>query len=232
MFNPMYGEFAEEYAAAIRDNSYNAHYERPSLCTLLPDLQGKKVIDLGCGPGEYAAHLVSQGATVTAVDASAEMISLVQQKLGNSVHAYQQDLTQGVPDEADRSFDLAVSPLMIHYLEDPTALFRDVKRILKPEGEFVFSTHHPFMDYEFSPSGNYFLTEKIVDEWNTLGRPTRVEYFRRPLSALMNSLFDAGLCMIEMSEGKPDEEMQQSDPESYQRLSTAPGFLFLKCRVM
>ncbi|WP_417389294.1 class I SAM-dependent methyltransferase [Gimesia sp.] len=232
MLNPMYGRHAAEYAAAIRDNSYNAHYERPSLIALLPELQGKRVIDLGCGPGEYAAYLTSQGATVTAVDSSLEMISLVQQKLGNSVHAYAQDLTKGVPDEADRSFDLAVSPLMIHYLEDPTPLFRDVKRILKPEGQFVFSTHHPFVDYQFSPSGNYFLTEKIIDEWDTLGRPTRVEYFRRPLSALMQSLTDAGLYVVELSEGRPDKQMQESDPESYRKLSTAPGFLFLKCRVM
>lgn len=232
MLNPMYGRHAAEYAAAIRDNSYNALYERPSLIALLPELQGKRVIDLGCGPGEYAAYLTAQGATVTAVDSSPEMISLVQQKLGNSVHAYVQDLAMGVSDEADRSFDLAVSPLMIHYLEDPTPLFRDVKRILKPEGQFVFSTHHPFVDYQFSPSGNYFLTEKIVDEWDTLGRPTRVEYFRRSLSALMQSLTDAGLCVVELSEGSPDEQMQETDLESYRKLSMAPGFLFLKCRIM
>lgn len=232
MLNLMYSRHAAEYATAIRDNSYNAYYERPSLCALLPELQGKRVIDLGCGPGEYAAYLTSRGATVTAVDSSAEMISLVQQKPGKTINAYVQDLAQGVPDEADQSFDLAVSPLMIHYLEDPTSLFRDVKRILKPAGLFVFSTHHPFVDYQFSPSGNYFLTEKIVDEWDTIGSPVRVEYYRRPLSALMQALTDAGLCVVEMSEGKPDEQMQQSDPESYHKLSTAPGFLFLKCRVM
>lgn len=232
MLNPMYSQYAAEYAAAIQDNSYNAHYERPSLCALLPELQGKRVIDLGCGPGEYVAYLMSQGATVTAVDGSADIIALVHQKLGNPFNAYVQDLAQGVPDEADQSFDLAVCPLLVHYLEDPTPLFRDVKRILKPEGLFVFSTHHPFVDYQFSPSGNYFLTEKIVDEWDTLGKPTRVEYFRRPLSSLMRSLTDAGLCVLEMSEGSPDEQMQETDPQSYRKLSTAPGFLFLKCQVM
>lgn len=230
MLNPMYSEHADDYAAAIQDNSYNAFYERPSLLALLPALQDKAVLDLGCGPGVYSEYLLSQGARVTAVDRSPEMVALVQQRLGDAVQCYEQDLAQGVPREADAAYDLAICPLAIHYLEDFSLLFRDVRRVLKPGGLFVFSTHHPFVDYPFSPSGNYYLTEKIVDEWDTLGRPVQVEFYRRPLTEIIQPVLDADMSLVELSEGKPDPRLEQSDPECFRKLSTEPGFLFVKCR--
>lgn len=232
MLNPMYSEHADDYAAAIRNNSYNAFYERPSLLALLPELKDKAVIDLGCGPGVYAEYLLSQGARVTAVDRSPEMVALVKQNLGEAVACYEQDLALGLPREADAAYDLAICSLAIHYLEDFTPLFRDVRRVLKPGGLFVFSTHHPFVDYPFSPSGNYFLTEKIVDEWDTVGRPVKVEFYRRPLSAIIQPVLEAGMMLVALSEGKPDSKMEQSDPDSFRKLSTEPGFLFVKCQTM
>ncbi|MDF1746721.1 MAG: class I SAM-dependent methyltransferase [Gimesia sp.] len=232
MTNPMYSEHARDYAAAIRDNNYNANYERPSLSALLPDVQGKAVIDLGCGPGEYSETLLKRGARVTAVDRSEQMVEIVKEKLGERIDCYQQDLGAGLPREREHSFDLAVSALMIHYLEDLSCLFQEIKRILKPGGLFVFSTHHPFVDYQLSPSGNYFLQEKIVDEWETLGRPVRVEYYRRSLSQIVQPLTEAGFCVLELTEGKPEASMAQTAPESFAKLSTEPGFLFLKCGVV
>lgn len=231
MFNPMYSEHAREYAAAIRENNYNANYERPSLLALLPDVQGQAVIDLGCGPGEYAEILLKGGARVTAVDGSPQMVELVKEKLGDQVTCYQQDLTEGLPLEGEDSYDLVVCPLMIHYLEDLSCFFREVERILKPGGMFVFSTHHPFVDYPLSPSGNYFLQEKIVDEWDTLGKPVRVEYFRRSLTQIMQPLLEADFSILELTEGKPADSMQESAPVCYKKLATEPGFLFLKCGV-
>ncbi|QDT20471.1 class I SAM-dependent methyltransferase [Gimesia chilikensis] len=231
MSNPMYSEHAAAYAQAIRDNSYNASYDRPSLLALLPELNGMQVLDLGCGPGVYAEILLSRGAKVTAVDQSTEMVALVEQSLGDAVRCYSQDLAQGLPREADAAYDVVICPLMLHYLEDFSPLLAEIRRVLKPGGLFVFSTHHPFVDYGFSPSGNYFLTEKIIDEWNTVGQPVRVEYYRRPLSEIIQPLIDAGFQITALSEGQPDERMRQSDPDSYQRLSTSPGFLFVKCQV-
>jgi 2-polyprenyl-3-methyl-5-hydroxy-6-metoxy-1,4-benzoquinol methylase len=66
----MYTTHATQYAEAIADNVYNANLDRPSLLSMMPDVRGKEVLDLGCGPGEYAAELVGSGASVTALDAS------------------------------------------------------------------------------------------------------------------------------------------------------------------
>ena len=74
---PMYTNHASDYDKAITNNIFNAHLERPSMLAMLPELKGKKILDLGCGPGAYADYFISQGATVTAIDVSPEMIDIV-----------------------------------------------------------------------------------------------------------------------------------------------------------
>ncbi len=44
----MYTTFAEKYDSAVQDNIYNAHLERSSLQTILGDVSGLDIIDLGC----------------------------------------------------------------------------------------------------------------------------------------------------------------------------------------
>ncbi|MGI9279445.1 MAG: class I SAM-dependent DNA methyltransferase [Endozoicomonas sp.] len=225
----MYEQYASNYEKAITDNIYNGNLERPSLIAMLPDLAGKSVLDLGCGPGVYAEYLTDQGATVTAVDASEAMVEIVQEKLGDNVKAYSQDLSLGLPKEQDACYDVIICPLTVHYIEDVSVLFGDVKRLLKPGGVFIFSTHHPVVDFEVSPSGNYFQRELITEEWDTVGHPVEVSFYRRSLTEWFESLAKAGLCVTHLSEGKPSERMKSLCAESYKRLSTTPNFIFFKC---
>lgn len=225
---PMYSTYAKEYDLAIRDNVFNAHYERPSLQAMLGELAGKTVLDLGCGSGVYAEYLLTKGAKVTAIDSSSEMVALVKQKLATQLKVYQQDLASGLPEEADASYDLVICPLMLHYLQDLNPLFADVKRVLKGGGSFVFSTHHPMVDIEASPSGNYLATEQVTEMWDTVGKPVAVSFYRRPLSALIGALTNNGMLLAELNEGKPSEALKTLSPEHYQRLSEQPQFLFIK----
>lgn len=230
MSSPMYTDFAKEYESAVRDNSYNAKFERPSFLSILPNLNGKNVLDLGCGPGVYAEELAKKGAVVTAVDNSHEMIEITKQKIGAHHKAYVQDISIGLPQEATGHFDIVICPLAIHYLESIDTLFREIKRVLTKSGIFVFSTNHPYVDFSSSPSGNYFTTEKITEEWNTLGRPIPVSYYRRPISSIANSIFKSGMVISNISEGKPTEELRKSSPALFQKLSTKPNFMFYVCQ--
>lgn len=230
MLAPMYTLHADEYAKAISNNVYNAHLERPSMLSMMPDLNGKSILDLGCGPGVYAEHFINHGATVTAVDISPEMIEIVQNKFGTKMRTYVADLSYGLPDELDNSFDLVVCSLAIHYIEDLTCLFTDVKRVLKGDGAFYFSTHHPMVDFKSSPSGNYFKRELITEEWNTIGRPVQVQFYRRSLTELFKFIASSGLFVSSLNEGRPAVEMKKISPESYEHLSKKPNFLFIECK--
>ncbi|GAM64302.1 ubiquinone/menaquinone biosynthesis methyltransferase ubiE [Vibrio ishigakensis] len=230
MKSDMYSKFAREYDQAVTDNLYNAHFERPITLSLLDDVSGLKLLDLGCGPGAHTKAILESGAQgATCIDFSNEMVELVKEKFGEKVEAYQQDLSIGLPKESDESYDLAICPLVIHYIQDLKPLFRDVARVLKPGGKFVFSTHHPFADFEFSQSKNYFDTELVIDEWNTVGRPVEVRFYRRPLQEIMDALTASGLAVMQMSEGQIQEEQKELFGDRYDYLSKNTNFIFMKC---
>ena len=227
---PMYTLHAKDYDKAITSNIYNAHLERPSMLAMLPKLNGKKILDLGCGPGAYAEHFINQGATVTAIDASSEMVEIVKQKFQGQVKAYAADLGHGLPEEQDNTYDLVICPLTIHYLDDLSCFLQDVKRALKNDGAFYFSTHHPMVDFESSPSGNYFTRELVTEEWDTIGKPVEVQFYRRSLSEFFTAIARAGLYVSSLSEGAPSAEMETISAEHYERLSRNPNFIFMECK--
>ncbi|TIH15323.1 class I SAM-dependent methyltransferase [Marinifilum sp. JC120] len=230
MKNSLYTEHAHQYSEAIKKNIYNARFERPTLQSMMPDLKGKSVLDLGCASGEHSRHLLENGANVTAIDISQKMIDLIQRRFTDSLRCYAHDISSGLPDELDASFDLVISALTIHYINDLNPLFSDIGRVLKKDGRFLFSTHHPVLDFQASVSGNYFEKELITEKWDVIGDPVEVSFYRRPLTELLAAITQAGLCVTGLNEGKPQHEIQDVNPATYKRLSTKPSFLFIECR--
>lgn len=230
MKQEMYTTYAKQYDLAVQDNLYNAHFERPNTLALVGDVAGKKVLDLGCGSGIYAQILSESGAdSVTCIDAAQEMIDIVKDKLGDSVNAYAQNLALGLPEEANAQYDLVICPLMVHYIEDLRPLFNDIQRVLKPGGQFVFSTHHPFADFECSASDNYFEKERIEDVWDTIGKPVAMAFYRRSLQDITDAITGSNMAMLAVSEGKVNEKIREISQEHYQRMATYPNFIFIKC---
>ncbi|HCH3770318.1 TPA: class I SAM-dependent methyltransferase [Vibrio parahaemolyticus] len=226
----MYTKHAVKYAEVVKDNIYNALLERPSTMALLGDLQGKDVIDMGCGPGEYAQWLLEQSVgRLTCTDISEEMIALVENKFGSNVHAYCQNLSQGLPLEKDNSADVIVCPLVLHYIENLTPVFESVYRVLKPGGYMVFSTHHPFADFDCSESGNYFSRELVEEEWNTVGSPVKVQFYRRSLTEISEAITNTGLLISKISEGMIDEKAKELSESTYNHLKNNPNFIFFRC---
>lgn len=74
----VYDARAADYADLTK--TLGEHDELVAFCKALPE--GAHVLDLGCGPGQYAAFMVKQGCTVDAVDASSEMIKLAAGQVG------------------------------------------------------------------------------------------------------------------------------------------------------
>ena len=63
-----YEEMAESYNAMIDYKAHNAFYDRPNTLGLMPEVEGKSILDAACGPGKYAEILLSQGANLTGFD--------------------------------------------------------------------------------------------------------------------------------------------------------------------
>ena len=226
-----YEKIAEQYAEFAKFKPYNVHLERPSIRALVPDIQGADVLDAGCGPGTNIPWLIERGAQkVVGIDGSPQMIAIAGREASSNVSLSVADMNQPLDFLADDSFDLVFSSLVMHYIEDISRLFADFARLLHPGGSFVFSTHHPQDDFRQHP-GNYFATEFVFDEWGGFGEnPITMSFYRRPLSAITESLSHAPMIIERMIEPQPTDGFRQADPERYEKTSRRPTFLCLRAR--
>lgn len=224
---PVYESMAKEYAAELDRNPWNSLYERPGTVALLPPVAGKQVLDVGCGPGSLSAWLARNGARVTGFDASAAMVELAEKRAIPSASFAVADLAEPLA-FLDDTFDMAVAGLVLHYLRDWVAPLRELRRVFRPDGTLVFSTHHPASDVHLAASGNYFATELIHDRWTKGGRNFDVTFWRRPLTDMFSAIEEAGFRVERLSEPQPLEQCRDRYPEAWARLTAEPHFVFFR----
>lgn len=225
-----YEELAEAYAARVDTKPHNAYYDRPAVLSLLPDVTGLDVLDAGCGPGAYSETLLERGANVTALDVSPRMVALAKERLGRKADVHEADITKPMPFLKDESFDLIVSPLVFGYIRDLKPVYREFYRLLSRGGHFIFSEGHPFFDFIFFQSQNYFVTEQVECEWKGFGQRVLMPSFRRSLSAMVNPLIEVGFALEEILEPQPTEEFKKADPRDYELLMKQPCFICIRAR--
>lgn len=125
--------------------SYGADIPREDSLKLLGHVEGKRVLDLGCGAGHNAIALARHGAKVIAVDESADQIAAARaaaDKAGVKVELHHAPLAELAFIRAD-TIDAAVSVFALARVDDLDRVFRQVDRVLRPEHHFVLSVPHP-----------------------------------------------------------------------------------------
>ncbi|HHB1653162.1 MULTISPECIES: class I SAM-dependent methyltransferase [Bacillus cereus group] len=208
-------------------NPYNSYYERPAMMELIPrELEGKKILDAGCAAGWYTSQFIGRGANVTAIDVSPEMVKAAKENIGEEATFLCHDLQETLPFE-DNTYDVIVSSLTLHYLENWNQVFQEFRRVLKPGGELIYSIHHPFMDFTKFPCKNYFEKQLLIDTWVKPNITIEVKFFRRSLQDILNETTNY-FVLEEIVEPKAIEKMKEVDEKSYYYLNTNPHFLIIK----
>jgi cyclopropane fatty-acyl-phospholipid synthase-like methyltransferase len=144
-----YDDKAKEYDEASRRELRKQTLE-PSLVEYLGDLSEKRVLDLGCGAGNSSRLAVDCGAQeVVGIDISEEEIAMAQKTdVGKPIEYLVRNATGDLSDLG--RFDLVMAILSVHYCADKATLekyFSNVKKVLKPEGEFL-AVVIPITDYD------------------------------------------------------------------------------------
>ena len=223
-----YESMAEDYAAELEQSPFNALYERPGVVALLPEVAGKRVLDVGCGSGPLSEWLVHRGAKVVGFDSSPSMVQAAKTRGLSNASFRVADLAQPLTFLPGSTFDVAVASLVMHYLRDWAPPLGELRRVLTDDGVLVLSTHHPASDIELSTTDNYLATELLRDRWEKGGREYEVSFWRRPLSAMFESFDAAGFNVQTLSEPRPLPECEERFPDAWRRLTTHPHFLFLR----
>jgi len=205
---------------------------------LLGDVAGKRVLEVGCGAAPCARWLATRGARAAAFDLSSGMLrhaTAAAQRSGVRIPLVQAE-AEHLP-FATGVFDLACSAFgAVPFVADSARLMREVARVLKPGGRWVFSVTHP-MRWIFpddpGPAGltvqtSYFDRTPYV-EIDGAGSATYVEH-HRTLGDRIREIVAAGLVLTDLVEPEwPAEHTRIWGQWSPLRGSLMPGTAIFVC---
>jgi SAM-dependent methyltransferase len=225
--------FATYMRSRARDETPNDTLERPDLWDLIGEVAGNRVLDLGCGDAQIGRELLAAGAaTYLGVDPSDNMVRAGRATLAGSAGQITQATIEGWS-YTPATFDLVISRLALHYVEDLPATFRQVFGALSPGGRVVFSVEHPVIT-----SCNRALDAGgqrqawIVDDYHVQGRREthwlggEVVKYHRTVDGYVEALLAAGFMLKALREASPRRAAFLRD-ETYRRRLRIPLFLVL-----
>jgi ubiquinone/menaquinone biosynthesis C-methylase UbiE len=227
--------FAGYKSLRQHDSGLNEALEIPALRSLMPNLDGKRVLDLGCGFGDFARHARHSGASsVTAIDISEKMLKEAADLTDDSEIFYLQCAIEDfVP--AANSFDVVVSSMALHYVCDLGATLRKVFNTVRPQGFFIFSIEHPVCTA--NPIGwmrnaedeeMYWPLDRYQDEGvrETNWIIQKVLKYHRTTATYVPTLIESGFHLEALDEPKPLEDFVQRRLNLQQHNRRPPVLLF------
>ncbi len=229
---------------ALRENDCNANdlIEQPAMRKLLPDLNGKSVLDLGCGYGHNCVDFVSCGAArVVGIDISEKMLSVAEKESANEKIEYR-NMSMTDISELDEKFDFLYSSLAFHYVKDFDAFAKDMYSVLNAGGQLLFSQEHPIITATVDGAGHFNKDENgnrisyTFSNYNQSGERKIHWYvdgvvkYHRTFSDIITALAKAGFVIEEVCEPVPEEWAIQKLP-TLAKEYIKPNFLIVKARV-
>ena len=105
-------------------------------------LQGKKVLDVGCGGGILTESMAARGARVTGIDMGEAPLEVARLHLLESGHdiQYERIPVERLAAEQPESFDVVTCMEMLEHVPDPASVIAACARLVRPGGHLFFST--------------------------------------------------------------------------------------------
>jgi ubiquinone/menaquinone biosynthesis C-methylase UbiE len=208
-----WGTEAQWYSEHLKDDdTYHAKVVLPNILRLVDPKKGQHVLEIGCGEGYFAEMLAEKGSAVIGCDISPELIALAKKKGKATYHVTPaQDLSMFGTD----SFDIVLAVLTLQNMERLDTVMKEVARVLKPTGRFVFVINHPVLlipqssswDYDEQKKVQYrridaYLSERriAIDMHPGKERKSMTYSFHRSLQEYMKLLRAAGFALTRLEE--------------------------------
>lgn len=154
-----YNAFAQKYSEVVVDNNqdsisaYFRHLDIP--------LEGKTVLDLGCGDGWDLSQIKLKKAAIFGIDASEEMVKLAQQK--NPEGMIKVGLFEQIPFQ-DHLFDVVISKWAFQTSANIDPIYHEIARVMKKNGQLIYLSCHPIRQFiEKKRKGKDYFKKEIVE---------------------------------------------------------------------
>jgi SAM-dependent methyltransferase len=207
---------------------------------LLGEVAGRRVLEVGCGAAQCSRWLLTQGASCVGVDLSGAQLDharVLDARTGIAVPVVQADAEE-LP-FATGSFDLAFSAFgAVPFVADVERLLREVARVLRPSGRWVFSVTHPIRWCFPDAPGKAGLVasfpywdRRAYVESDEDGRPGYVEH-HRTLGDYVRALRGAGFVLDDLLEPQwPEGFAREWGGWSRTRGEVIPGTAVFCCHL-
>ncbi|BEI33081.1 bifunctional 2-polyprenyl-6-hydroxyphenol methylase/3-demethylubiquinol 3-O-methyltransferase UbiG [Polynucleobacter sp. HIN5] len=151
----------------------------------ITNLEGKRVLDVGCGGGILAESLSKAGATVTGIDLSTKALKVAelhQLESGTTVR-YRSISAEDLAKEEPQSYDVVTCMEMLEHVPDPASIVRACANLCKPGGHLFFSTlnRNP-KSYLFAIIGAEYILQllpKGTHQYEKFIKPSELAQFTR-----------------------------------------------------
>lgn len=211
----------------------NSTMEEPALLDEVGSVSGLRVLDLGCGDAAIARTLLEAGAvSYVGIDGSAKMVEHATTGLSGTAAKIQRADIESFQ-AAPASYDLVLSRLALHYIEDVQWVLDNCHRWLSPDGRVIFTVVHPVITSHDARGSteeprqdwvvdNYFVEGPREQEW--LGSKSR--WYHRTVEEYVRCLHEAGFALTNLRECPPRRELFD-DAAEFERRRRIPLTLLL-----
>ncbi len=228
-------------------DAYRERWNNPAFLKFIGNLNGKEVLDAGCGEGYNTRILANRGAKMTGIDISRKMITHARRAEKKEPLGIRYEITSfaDLSIFPDNSFDAVVSFMALMDGADYKGALKEIYRVLRPNGKLCFSITHPcFMTTGFgwvgdedAPDvkltvGGYFSRKQWVEHWRFSQLsdleevpPFAVPRFDRTLSDYINPLIKKEFILKKI--GEPCLTVETCRQHSFLKKWRATAALFM-----
>lgn len=231
-----------------KDDSYSYTIEWPCIQKLLPPLNNKRILDLGCGTGRFSFHFEKENPlSVLGVDISEHMLNIAKEKAlkkGSKVQFIQGDISDpGI--YRTGKFDFIFSSTTFHYVEDLKGLFSNIYSALDDGGICIVSLMHPVYTAQYPvdkkgefPSDDDWVVRYLDKSKRAYVQPW-IEFndninnflsmsYHHTVSDYFNAILQAGLKIEKVEEPYPPESWKENCYGRYNAFIETPSYMILK----
>lgn len=242
-----WGKVAAWYGEHLqKDDTYQNKVILPNLLRMVKVAKGERVLDVACGEGFFARELAGAGGKVAGADIAKELIAQARAKGGAEYFAAPANKLLFAK---EGEFGAAICVLGLQNIEDLAGTFKEMRRVLKKGGRFVFVINHPAFrvlkrsswgwdetaQKQYRRVDGYLSAAKIfIDMHPGAPKTTRTISYHRSLQDFFKALSGAGFAVSKLEEWVSHRESGDGPRQAAEDAARKeiPLFMAIEARVL